>query len=93
MLFTLYKLHDKLKSLLYKRCIRCIRCISDNTQTCNSCGHIRANLKLEDRRWRCPNCHTEQDRDRGAAINILREGAFSLGLGDVSQDFGFAITV
>lgn len=64
-----------------------------SSKTCNNCGHVHKNLKLEDRRWRCPNCQTEQDRDKGAAINILREGASSLGLGDVSQGFGFAIAV
>ena len=64
-----------------------------SSKTCNSCGHIHKNLKLEDRRWRCPNCHTEQDRDKGAAVNILKEGASSCGLGDVSRGFGFAIAV
>ena len=64
-----------------------------SSKTCNNCGHIHKSLKLENRRWRCLNCHVEQDRDKGAAINILREGASSHKLGDVSQGFGFAIAV
>lgn len=55
-----------------------------SSKTCRSCGHINRKLTLSDRRWRCPACNTIVDRDDNAAINILREGASSLGLGDVS---------
>ena len=64
-----------------------------SSKTCNQCGHIHKNLKLEDRRWRCPNCHREQDRDTGAAINICREGASSLNLDGVSQGLASATVV
>lgn len=63
-----------------------------SSKTCNNCGHLHKNLKLEDRWWRCPVCHQDQLRDRGAAVNILREGASDHELGNVSQGFGFAIS-
>ncbi len=63
-----------------------------SSKTCNNCGYVNKDLKLEDRWWRCSQCHKEQHRDIGAAVNIYREGASSLGLlGDVSQGFDFAI--
>lgn len=61
-----------------------------STQLCNYCGH-RSKLELSDRRWRCPSCQTEHDRDTNAAINILCEGASSLGLGDVRRELSPAI--
>ena len=64
-----------------------------SSKTCNHCGHVHKSLKLKDRWWRCPACHKDQLRDIGAAVNILREGASSHELGDVSQGFGFAIAV
>ena len=72
---------------------RAVEKVTSSLTLINSCGHVHKILKLEDRRWRCPECHTEQDRDTGAAVNILREGASSHELGNVSQGFGFAIAV
>lgn len=64
-----------------------------SSKTCSCCGHHKANLELSDRRWRCPSCQTEHDRDENAAVNILREGTSSLGLGDVRRGFVPAIAV
>lgn len=45
-----------------------------SSKTCFSCGHIHKNLELKDRIWRCGNCLSVNDRDKNAAINILKEG-------------------
>lgn len=57
-----------------------------SSKTCSCCGHINQDLTLNERRWRCPSCNTVVDRDANAAVNIEREGASSLGLGDVRPD-------
>lgn len=46
-----------------------------SSQICHKCGYRNHNLKLADRTWECPNCHSKLDRDINAAINI--------------RDFGF----
>ena len=45
-----------------------------SSKTCSSCGHVHRTLELSDRLWRCSDCGTVNDRDRNAAINILKEG-------------------
>ena len=63
-----------------------------SSQLCNCCGY-RTKLELSDRRWRCPQCQTEHDRDTNAANNIHCEGASSHGLGDVRRVFAPANAV
>ena len=46
-----------------------------SSKTCSTCGAVNEVLNLRDRTWQCPDCHTELDRDRNAAINIFRVGA------------------
>ena len=53
------------------------------TKCCCVCGHKNETLTLADREWTCPKCDTHLDRDPNAAINILKEGIASFGLGDV----------
>ncbi|WP_425953731.1 IS607 family element RNA-guided endonuclease TnpB [Xylanimonas sp. McL0601] len=45
-----------------------------STKTCSSCGDINPELTLADRAWACP-CGAVHDRDRTAALNLLRLAA------------------
>ena len=45
-----------------------------SSKLCHCCGYKNTTLKLADREWTCPNCHTYLVRDENAAINILQEG-------------------
>ena len=53
------------------------------TKCCSVCHHKNETLTLTDRNWTCPKCQTHLDRDHNAAINILKEGVASFGLGIV----------
>ena len=42
-----------------------------STKRCSSCGHVKEDLPLWPRIWRCPFCHAQHDIDKNAAKNIL----------------------
>ena len=56
-----------------------------STKTCSCCGHVLESLDLSVRRWRCPSCQSENDRDENASLNIKKVGSSTLGVGDVRQ--------
>ena len=45
-----------------------------SSKTCSQCGYIHKGLKLSERKWKCPDCGANHDRDFNAARNILHEG-------------------
>ena len=59
-----------------------------SSKTCHSCGYIMGKMPLDIRKWTCPNCKIEHDRDVNAAINILLEGKREISAGTVDYTNG-----
>ena len=73
---------QKLQYLAHKhgKEVRFVDRFFPSSQLCNECGYRNKSVKdLKIREWTCPKCGAHHDRDRNAAINILREGTSSLG--------------
>jgi putative transposase len=89
-----YKFMLKLKYLasVKGKTVFCIGRFEPSSKTCSVCGYVYKDLELKEREWRCPECETTHDRDRNASYNILRVGASTLGLGDVSPLATMAIS-
>jgi len=85
----------KLKHLasIKGKTVFCIGRFEPSSKTCSVCGYVYKDLALKEREWTCPECETLHDRDRNASYNILRVGASTLGLGDVSPTAMLAISV
>ena len=66
--FLEYKLEEQ-----GKRLVKVDRWYPSSKQ-CHVCGYRNSSLRLSDRRWRCPECGTEHERDHNASINIKEEG-------------------
>lgn len=59
-----YKCKDRGKNLLT------IGKYDPSSKQCSKCGHIKQDLKLSDRHWKCLVCNENHDRDLNAANNI-----------------------
>ena len=45
-----------------------------SSRLCSQCGYKYQDLRLEDREWDCPDCHTHHYRDKNASHNLRHEG-------------------
>ena len=43
-----------------------------SSKTCSNCGHVKRDLKLSERIYRCPECGLMMDRDMNAAENLRK---------------------
>lgn len=69
------------KAKWYGRTVVKIDRFFPSSKTCSNCGFIKESLNLSERKWACPKCNTELDRDLNAAKNILKQGLNSLSFG------------
>lgn len=49
-----------------------------SSKSCNKCGHVLDELRLDQREWTCPRCGAAHDRDVNAAKNLLVKGMHQL---------------
>jgi putative transposase len=90
--FYSFMLKLKYLALVKGKTVLCIGRFEPSSKTCSVCGYVYKDLELKEREWRCPECQTLHNRDRNASYNILRVGASTLGLGDVSPLATMAIS-
>ena len=69
------------KAKWYGRTVVKIDRFFPSSKTCSNCGFIKDTLNLSERKWTCPKCNIELDRDLNAAKNILKQGLNSLSFG------------
>ena len=50
--------------------LRLVNTFYPSSKTCSCCGHIKKDLKLNHRIYKCSNCGIEIDRDYNASINL-----------------------
>ena len=63
------------KAKWYGNTIVKVPTVYPSSQTCSICGYKNKLVKdLSVRKWECPVCHTEHERDYNASINILNKG-------------------
>lgn len=77
------------KALASQNCsIVYMSCWYPSTQTCSICNtKLETKLKLSDREWTCPTCHTHHDRDINAAKNILNHTLATIKKLQIPQGF------
>jgi putative transposase len=52
------------------------------SKRCSGCGYTAESLPLDIRKWECPSCNANHDRDVNAAVNILAVGTTVLACGE-----------
>ena len=67
------------RQLAYKSHWRGIKFITadrfyPSSKQCCKCGHIKRDLKLSERTYRCPECGNVIDRDYQASVNLKMYG-------------------
>lgn len=63
------------KALWYGNNIIRVPATYPSSQICSHCGYKNSLIKnLVIRKWECPQCHIQHDRDVNASINILHKG-------------------
>lgn len=50
-----------------------------SSKICSECGYIKHDLKLNDRKWTCPECGTNHNRDMNSAVNLKKNALSTLG--------------
>ena len=65
-----FKLQCEYKACQYGAGVQSGGRFSPSSKTCNVCGYVNNELKLQHRFRTCPECSAEHDRDINAAINI-----------------------
>ena len=67
-----FSLREKLerKSKIIGIELRIVDRFYPSSKTCNSCGHIKKDLRLNDRIYMCEECGYIEDRDLNAALNL-----------------------
>ncbi len=63
-----YKLEEQGKYLLL------VDRFFPSSKMCSVCGEINELLRLSERSWECPACHTVHDREVNAACNLNQQG-------------------
>ena len=81
------------KAEMYGKNVVFIGRYEPSSKTCSNCGYINRELKLDDRKWICPHCGSEHDRDINAAINIKKMGLHPQALVAIEQKVNNIISI
>ena len=49
-----------------------------SSKTCHNCGHIKRDLKLSDRTYKCSECGYVEDRDINASLNLRDANTYTV---------------
>lgn len=81
----------KYKAEWYGRNLIVIDRFFPSSKQCSNCNWVVDKLTLDIRRWKCPKCSTEHDRDINASKNILAAGLAVSACGATESGVAIAI--